>query len=267
MWNVGVERLQHVMWTHSPDYWLGIDACRLLGAKRGDLDVWTFDGTLERTFRVSHDCVWAVAALPDGEHFVVGLSDVDIVMYHVDGTRVHTFKGHTDEVIAVAVTRDGQHIISCSADNTVKVWSVASKSLVSTCGEEDNEDDDIGHTDSVYAVAAMPDGQRILSGGQDRTVAVWLLDGTLKKTFVELHDAAVNALVALPDNQHALSGSYDTTVKLFNVNDGTVLHSFTHHPGGAMSLALLPDGRRFVSLSRWEDTTACIVEHGLAPVP
>ena len=50
----------------------------------------------------------------------------------------------------------------------------------------------------------MPDGQRILSGGQDKTVRVWLLDGTLENTF-ELHTDSVNALVALPDNQHALS--------------------------------------------------------------
>ena len=35
------------------------------------------------------------------------------------------------------------------------MWSVATKSLVSTC---------IGHTSLVLAVA-MPDGQRILSGG------------------------------------------------------------------------------------------------------
>ena len=34
---------------------------------------------------------------------------------------------------AVAVTPDGQHIISASDDYLVKVWSVASKSLVSTC--------------------------------------------------------------------------------------------------------------------------------------
>ena len=34
-----------------------------------------------------------------------------------------------------------------------------------------------------YAVAAMPDGQRILSGGDDDTVRVWLLDGTLENTF------------------------------------------------------------------------------------
>ena len=133
------------------------------------------------------------------------------------------------------------------------MWSVASKSLVSTCA---------GHTDGVRAVAAMPDGQRILSGGHDTTVRVWLLDGTLKSTF-KLGRGWVHALVALPDSQHALSASGDHTVKLFNVNDGATLRTFRHHTVGVSSLALLPDGLRFVYDS-WDDTT-CIAYHGLAP--
>ena len=128
------------------------------------------------------------------------------------------------------------------------------RTSVSTC---------IGHTDNVYAVAAMPDGQRILGGGGDKTVRVWLLDGTPENTF-ELHTHFVSALVAMPDNQHALSGSGDTTVKLFNVNNGAVLRKFTHHTGVVRSLALLPDGLRFVSGSY--DHTACVAYHGLAPV-
>ena len=114
----------------------------------------------------------------------------------------------------------------------------------------------------VNAVAAMPDGQRILSGSVDKTVRVWLLNGTLKNTF-QLHTHIVNALVALPDNQHALSGSTDSTVKLFNANDGAVLRKFKHYSGPVRCLALLPDGLRFVSGS--DDRAACIVEHGLAP--
>ena len=66
------------------------------------------------------------------------------------------------------------------------MWSVATKSLVSTCK---------GHTDYVCAVAAMPDGQRILSGGNDGTICVWLLDGTLKNTF-RLNTGTVSDLVA-----------------------------------------------------------------------
>ena len=166
--------------------------------------------------------------------------------------------GHTDAVYELAVTPDGQHVISASSDTLVKVWSVASKSLVSTCR---------GHTDSVYAVAVTPDGQRILSGSTDHTVGVWLLDGTLHDGF-KLHTDWVTALVALPDNQHALSGSADNTATLFDVNNGNVLRTFMHHTGpfeaSVVSLALLPDGLRFVSGSY--DVTARIVEHGLAPI-
>ena len=69
---------------------------------------------------------------------------------------------------ALAVTPDGQHIISGSSDLLVKVWSVASKSLVSTYA---------GHRTRSLVVAAMPDGQRILSGAvYVDGVRVWLLN-------------------------------------------------------------------------------------------
>ena len=72
-------------------------------------------------------------------------------------------------------------------------------------------------------------------------------------------------------------GSADKTIKLFtvpNIDDvvatSTVLRTFKHHfwstspvLNAVRSLALLPDGLRFVS--GWNDGTACIVYHGLAP--
>ena len=211
----------------------------------------TLDGALDRTIDIGN-YAWGTAAMPDGVHFVLG-AGYDVRLYHVDGTLVHTFKGHTHLVAAVAVTRDGQHIISGAQDSRVKVWSVATKSLVGDC---------IGHNSVVKALAVMPDGKRILSGSNDKTVRRWLLDGTQTDTF-RLHTASVRALVALPDNQHALSASNDHTVKLFNANDGAVLRKFTHHFSMVSCLALLPDGLRFVSGAA--DRTACIVEHGLAP--
>ena len=152
---------------------------------------------------------------------------------------------------ALAVTRDGQHIIGGSSDALVGVWSVATKSLVSTCE---------GRTNGVLAVAAMPDGQRILSGSVDKTIRVWLLNGTLENTFG--CDHWVRALVALPDNQHALSSDHDGTVKLFNVNDGAVLRTFRHTPQTVRSWRCCrrpPLRQRLVRQDRR------IAYHGLAP--
>ncbi len=236
----------------------------------GTAKLWrTLDGMLERIVLVEHGLqpgftviVNSVAALLDGVHFVVGLGGGpncgDVRLYHVDdGTLVHNFQWHQATVWAVAVTPDGHYIISGSDDGFVAVWGVGIKCLLSTCE----------HNDSVKAVAAMPDSQRILSGSW-KEVRVWHVNGTLEKTFTLHNDPRggrwnwVNALVALPDNHHALSGSEDETIKLFNVNDGAVLRTFKNHTGPVECLALLPDGLRFVSGS---DDTTCIVYHGLEP--
>ena len=126
----------------------------------------------------------------------------------------------------------------------------------------ENEQFEQAFETGVTSMARPEDGVKF-SGDIDKTVRVWLLNGTLKNTFT-LHKQGVRALVALPDNLHALSASNDSTVKLFNVNDGAVLRKFTHHSAQVFSLALMPDGLRFVSGSH--DETACIVYHGLAPV-
>ena len=96
---------------------------------------------------------------------------------------------------------------------------------------------------------------------------MWLLDGTLKKTFRLQASSgsglvSTYALVALPDNQHALAARSNHAVKLFNVNDGAVVRTFKHHTEFVQCLALLPDGR-FVSGS--DDKTVRIVEVGPLP--
>ena len=76
----------------------------LSGSDDYSAKLWTIDGALERTFKVSEDFV-ANAALPDGVHFAVGLgTSKELKLYHVDGTLVHTFVGHTLDVMALTVT-------------------------------------------------------------------------------------------------------------------------------------------------------------------
>ncbi len=242
--------------------------------------LWTLSGTHERNIDLGAP-VHAVASLPDGVHFVIGTGSW-LEMYHIDGTHVHTFTGHTNNVLALAVTPDGQHIISGSADSFVKVWSVASRSLVSTSAEHTARARAV-----VRAVAVTPDGQRILSGSLGE-IRVLRLDGTHENTFMQPR-TWVTDLVALPDNLHALfalpglwsSSPYGlyprwssglrrglqpdpSQINLFNMNDGTILRAFPRLCGlqALSSLALMPDGRRFVIGVAVGDVH--ILEHGLA---
>ena len=77
-----------------------------------------------------------------------------------------------------------------------------------------------GHAGSVHALVLSPDGQRLYTGSQDRTVRVWsTADGALLQT-LQGHKSSVNALAVSADGQRLYSGSQDRTVRVWSTADG-----------------------------------------------
>ncbi|KAF8137958.1 WD40-repeat-containing domain protein [Mycena galopus ATCC 62051] len=74
-----------------------------------------------------------------------------------------------------------------------------------------------GHTSRVYSVAFSPDGARIASGSEDKTIRMW--DVRTGKAVIEPiqgHTAWVHSVAFSPDGARIASGSYDNTIRVWN---------------------------------------------------
>jgi WD40 repeat protein len=81
-------------------------------------------------------------------------------------------------------------------DTTVKVWNLHSGELEQTFS---------GHSSSVNAVAVTPDGERVISGSEDKTLKVWNLPrGEVIASFSG--DGSITCCAISPDSQTLIAG-------------------------------------------------------------
>jgi WD40 repeat protein/serine/threonine protein kinase len=118
-----------------------------------------------------------------------------------------------------------------------------------------------GHTSAVVSVAYSPDGQRLASASEDKTVRVW--DATTGQELGSLkgHPKEVNRVVFSPDGQRLASASGDMTVKVWDATTGQELRTLQGHTGEVYCVAYSPDGQRLASAAQdgtvkvWDATT------------
>ncbi len=107
-----------------------------------------------------------------------------------------------------------------------------------------------GHTGSIWAVAVSPDGMRIASCGEDRTIKVWnAITGTELAT-LQGHKNTVGFLSFSPDGRLIVSGSDDKTAKVWDVSTGTEVATLRGHSREVRPVSFSQSGRKIVSGSR-----------------
>jgi hypothetical protein len=72
-----------------------------------------------------------------------------------------------------------------------------------------------GHNDWIQSIAVTPDGQRIITGSQDRTVRVWDAVTGRQLLVLQGHTRPVRSVAVTPDGQQIITGSADGTVKIW----------------------------------------------------
>jgi hypothetical protein len=111
----------------------------------------------------------------------------------------------------------------------------------------------VGHADKVTACAVTPDGRRVVSASEDKTLKVWDLETGRALATLEGHGDRVSACAVTPDGRRVVSASEDKTLKVWDLETGRALATLEGHADGVRACAVTPDGRRVVSASK--DTT------------
>ncbi|MBN1656811.1 MAG: protein kinase [Anaerolineae bacterium] len=114
-------------------------------------------------------------------------------------------------VNSVDFSPDGRWIATASDDGTIKIWDVASRTLLHTLDESG---------EYIQTVAISPDGQLLAGGGGHGFVGLWNTDTWQLTRRLEGHAADTWQLAFSPDGQTLATASADTTVILWDVDSG-----------------------------------------------
>ncbi|TYZ64592.1 hypothetical protein PybrP1_001504 [[Pythium] brassicae (nom. inval.)] len=164
------------------------------GSEDATVKVWDFEsGEYERTLKGHTNAVQAVAFNSAGTLLASASADLSIKLwdFSTDGDYecLKTLRGHDHNVCGVvfAPPAAGEDLLySCSRDNTVKVWELATGYCVNTLNG--------GHSDWVRDVAVSDDGLYLASCGNDRSILFWDLQHMRVLQAIREHEHVVESV-------------------------------------------------------------------------
>ncbi|KAF7971363.1 hypothetical protein HWV62_21314 [Athelia sp. TMB] len=127
-----------------------------------------------------------------------------------------------------------------------------------------------GHTNTVWAVAYSPDGKRIASASEDKTIRVRDTEtGEEVGLPFRGHTAAIRSIAYSPSGHRIVSGSKDGTMRMWDPDTGELVGSPFKHSDSGNYVAYSPDGNHIVlgspngTVSIWDVGTGKATEKAI----
>lgn len=269
-----------------------IEPVLLTGSEDHTLKLWNLQKTVPAkktaaldveplyTFRGHMGPVLSLVMSPSGDRCISGSLDSTIRVWNLPNCNVdpydaydpdvlaHVLVGHTDAIWDLAVqAANGANIrhpnlLSCSADGTVRLWSIGE---VPSFKETFKFDSTI--PTSVDFVRSGPGHQAIVGYTNADLLAIDLETGKPVTRFETAGCAQINRVVSHPTLGITVTGHEDRCIRFFDDATGKLIHSMVAHLDAVTSISIDPNGLYLLSASHdcsirlWHlDNKTCVQE-------
>jgi WD40 repeat protein len=246
----------------------------------GSVHVWeTASGQEISVLRGHAAAVNRVAFARDGREVVTASADATARRWDVGAAVV--LRGHGDwklplaeraataRVVSIALSADGRRALT-AGDASARVWDTETgREVLKPPGCEPVSEvfsclataTTLGHQALLTAAAWAPDGERVVSAGEDGTAQVWDTNSGEPLTTFAGHGATVRDASFSPDGERVVSVGADGTARVWRAADGVQAAVLRAPTKEFTAASFTPDGARVLtagtdgSLRLWDAAT------------
>ncbi|KAJ9647316.1 Transcription initiation factor TFIID subunit 5 [Coniosporium tulheliwenetii] len=206
------------------------------------------------TFHNTYDSINCLDFSGDNLLVAAGMSESYIRVWSLEGKALPSILPRTQRTASILLPpshrplrphpsgngppTSSQYLLSCSADKTIRLWSLDTWTCLVAYKSHDSP---------VWDVQWGPYGHYFLSGSHDRTARLWSTDHIEPLRIFAGHDQDVDVVAWHPNGAYVFTGSSDRQVRMWDVGRGNAVRMFTSHTGNITALACAPDGQTLAS--------------------